>query len=128
MQINALQLPHVLSECCAAAGCPPNIMGHEVHLDLQGTPAGMVYRCEGMGDMLYVYFDLGYPEDRKMSRKLLELNASITPPANGYYAIDPVLESVIYRVNVPLASVSDGATLHRALCTLAKNAARAMND
>jgi hypothetical protein len=128
MRVDTCELPRLLAQCYAAASAPATRSGEEFHLEVQGTPTGLIYREEGPEDTLYVFFDLGYHAKRDLHRKLLELNASIQPPANGYYAIDPVLSSVIYRVNVPLANVADGAALHRALCALARTAKHGLED
>ena len=95
---------------------------HEAQLTLGGVPATVV--AGRHGDMLHVYIDLGYHEGRDVHRRLLELNAPIQAPANGYFALDPVLKSVLYRVDVPLSPMVDAVQLGRALGTLASTVRR----
>lgn len=114
LDLNRLRYEDVVAQWCRATGQVAQRAGADLHLEMCGTPVSLVHGGNKAPDMLFIFFDLGYPEGvRKLGEKLLELNAPLHPPTNGYFALDPIIKSVIYRVNIPLRNETDGAALSR---------------
>jgi hypothetical protein len=127
LDLNRLRYEDVVAQWCRATGQLAQRVGADLHLDMCGTPVSLVHGGTKASDMLCVFFDLGYPEGvRRLGEKLLELNAPLQPPVHGYFALDPIIKSVIYRVNVPLRPETDGAALSRVMARVLHSARQSL--
>lgn len=126
--MSSTEFERVMTQWCCATGHRHVSGRRTLTTDVDGVPLEFVHGGASAPDTLFAFLDFGYALSDDIYQRLLEFNAPIAPPAHGYFALHPVLQTVIFRVNVPLDARTDGGRLWRAFRALVRSARQALRE
>lgn len=95
---------------CEATGMLPWPVDEPQHIELDGFTVGLLYDRQ-RPDRLDVLCELEPAARADSLRALLQANADPDLPFGGCYALHPETDAVVFRLCLPLAPDTDGATL-----------------